>query len=197
MKKLITSLLLLLYVSLAAQKMKLLSGKMSELKGQVEFNIQFSYDSMIIGTDSNEREYLKVKKREWELKEPGRGLAFVQFWFDDRKELYEPTFIKYFQDYAGVKLNQGNAKYTLIIKTTRTEGGWSIGVLNHPGEIDGEMWIVESADQNKVIAKVGFYDFAGEYASGGDFAMTARIQAAYLLVGKWLGVFLKKKSKKG
>lgn len=70
-----------------------------------------------------------------------------------------------------------------------------IPVLIHPGEIDGELLIIEPANHNKVIAKVGFYNFKGNNVFGGDFEMTARIQSAYALAGKDLGDFLKRKSR--
>jgi hypothetical protein len=182
--------------STTAQKVKLLSGRLSQVKGEKEFNIRFSYDSMIVGSAKNETEYLKEKKEAWELKEEGRGILFVKSWFDDREKLYAPAFIKHFENYSRVKLKPENSRYTLIIKTKRTEGGWDAGVMGMPGEIDGEMWIVESSDFSKTIAKVGFYNFKGSTFYGGDFEMTKRIQSAYVLVGKVLGDYLRKKSKK-
>jgi hypothetical protein len=194
--KRLTILFLFITCSAIAQNMKLLSGDISQVKGEKEFNIRFSYDSMLVGLGMNEIEYLKEKKKAWELKEEGKGILFLRVWFEDRKELYEPSFIRNFEDYSKVKLKQENSRYTLIIKTKRTEGGWSGGLIGMPGEIDGEMWIVESSDFSKIIAKVGFYNFIGSYRTGGDFEMTYRIQSAYVLAGKGLGDFLRRKSKK-
>jgi hypothetical protein len=178
-----------------APKMRILEGNMKTLKGQTSFQIKFTYDGMIVGTNTREEEYIADKKKLWEGKEPGKGAAFEQQWFADRARLYEPAFIQNFERFARVKLNDSTATYTLIVKTQRTEAGWNTGVMSHPGKIDGELWIVESADNRKVIARVGFYEFSGSDAYGGDFEMTRRIKSAYLLAGRGLGEFLRKKSK--
>ena len=178
-----------------AQKRKLLGGSLDGLKEQTSYDLKFTYDSMMIGEVVPEKQYLAEKKRDWEVKEPGKGYVFVDQWFNVREARYEPTFIKNFEKYANVKLNDKNAKYALIVKTKRTEGGWNLGITSHPGEIDGEMWVVESADHSKVIAKIGFYDFRGKISTGGDFEMTNRINSAYELAGKGLGDFIKRKSK--
>jgi hypothetical protein len=182
--------------SALAQKMKLLSGSLKPLKGQKSYDIQFTYDSMTVGGDGmSEKNYLRQKKNDWEVKEPGRGSDFVEKWFFDRQRLYEPAFIKKFEHYSNLKLEDTAAKYTLIVKTKNTEGGWSVGVMGHPGEISGEMWIVDSANKSNVIAKILFFEFTGKISSGGDFDMTQRIKGAYEVTGRWLGDFVRRKTK--
>lgn len=192
-------LLLLFFTSqsLLAQSVKLLDGSLESLKGQKSYNIIFRYDSMLVGmADPNpEKVFLLEVKKRWEDREPGRGSDFIQEWFEDRKLLYEPSFIQNFKQYAKVELPDPQAAYTLIVKTKHTEGGWFGGVLAHPGQIDGELWIVESADQSKVVARIAFYKFTGKIQYPGDFEMTTRIQSAYAIAGKGLGDFVKRKSK--
>jgi hypothetical protein len=178
-----------------AQKRKLIGGSLNGLKGQKSYDIQFTYDNMLVGDGMPENQYLAQKSRDWEVKEPGKGPAFVAQWFDSRQVRYEPTFIKSFEGYSRIKLKDKNAKYTLVLKTKRTEGGWDFGIATHSGEIAGEMWIVESADQSNVIAKIGFSDLIGNVAFGGDFDMPRRIQSAYGFAGKALGDFLKRKAR--
>src|SRR5688572_4998909 len=177
------------------QKVKLLSGTLAGLKSEASFRIIFRYDSMIVGNDTPEKAYLRKKKQQWEEAEPGRGSDFVEMWFTDRKELYEPEFIKNFEENAKVKLGDLDAKYTMIVKTTRTEGGWSGGVFNHPGEIDGEVLFVEASDKSKIIARIGFYKIIGKEFYGDDFEMTKRIQAAYAVAGKGVGDLFRRKAK--
>lgn len=185
---------LMLFNSADAQR-RLLSGSLAGLKGQPSYALIFTYDSMIIGVDKAEKQYLEEKRKIWEQNEPGKGDDFVHQWFDDREALYEPAFIRGFEKHSAIKLNDKDAKYTVIVKTIRTEGGWDVGVMGHPGEIDAEIWIVESADHSKVIAKLGFYGFSGTVSSGGDFEMTRRIQSAYEITGKWLADYIKRKAK--
>ncbi len=186
---------LMFATSVHAQKREVISGNLKELKGQTSYNIMFTYDDMLIGDGKKEKEYLLEKKRSWDEKEPGRGSAFVTQWFNDRERYYEPTFIKGFEKYSRIKLNDRDAQYTLIFKTTRTEGGWNIGITSHFGEIDGELLVVETADKNNVVAIISFRDISGKNAFGGDFEMTTRIQSAYEKAGMWLGDYIRKKTK--
>ena len=189
--------LIILSFSATAQRMKLLSGSLKDLKGQTSYDVQFKYDGMLVGRGIPEKTYLDGLKTRWEEKEPGKGKgsSLVNKWFDDRKVRYEPAFIKNFEQYSKVKLNDKNAKYTLLLKTMITEGGWDIGIEGGGGIIAGELWIVESADSNKVVTKINFYDSRGIDKNGGDFEMTTRIKSAYAITGKWLGIFYRKKSK--
>ena len=189
--------LFILSFTATAQKMELLNGSLNSLKGQMSYDIKFSYDNMIIGRGKSEKDYLDEKKMLWEQKEPGtsKGSDFVKLWFEDRKNSYEPAFVKNFEQYARTKLNDKNATYTILLKTKRTEGGWNLGVASHSGEIDGELWIVESANHDKVIAKIAFFNIEGDNYLGGDFEMTWRINSAYKRAGTVLGYFVKKKSK--
>jgi len=183
--------------TLLAQRVKLLAGSLKSLKGQKSFNIVFRYDSMLVGMADPrpEKVFLSEVKSRWDEREPGKGSDFIQEWFEDRKLLYEPAFIQHFKQYAKVELPDPQAPYTLIVKTKHTEGGWFGGVLAHPGEIDGEIWVVASADPSKVVARIGFYKFTGKIQYPGDFEMTTRIQSAYAIAGKGLGDFVKRKSK--
>lgn len=185
---------LIISPSAMAQKRKLISGSMEGLKEYKSYDIKFTYDYMIVG-EKSEKQFLQEKRKVWEEKEPGQGSAFVQQWFYARKDYYEPTFIKAFEEVSKIKLGDKEAKYTLIVKTLKTNGGWGIGVAAGAGDIGGEMWIVESADENKVVARIAFSDFLGKVFTNGDFEMTNRINSAYALAGQGLGDFIKRKAK--
>jgi hypothetical protein len=171
--------------------MRVLAGNMKSLKPlrkEKSYNVVFSYDSMLVGRDIPETEFLAQKKEVWEVKEPGKGAEFEKMWFEDRKQSYEPTFIRNFEKFAYVKVDAA-AKYTLIIKTIRTEGGWNFGVAQSPAMLDLELWVVETADQNKMIVRIEFPEIKGRKYQGGDFEMTQRINDAYLYASKALGDF--------
>jgi len=187
--------LLLVSSSVAGQSIKLMSGDLRVLKGQKSYSIIFQYDNMLIGTGIPERAYLAEKRKQWELKEEGYGEEFVSRWFQSRADFYEPTFTSQFTKYSKVRLDDRNARYTLILKTQRTEGGWDGGVIGHPGEIDGLMLVVESANLEKVVATIRFKEIPGKSSNGGDFEMINRIRLAYQNAGKGLGMFFKRKTK--
>lgn len=163
----------------SAQKREVIYGSLNGLKAQKSYDITFTYDSMFVGMEVPEKRYLEVKRKAWDEKEPGKGDAFVAQWYDARRKLYEPTFIKSFEKFALLKLNDTTARYTMILKTYHTEAGWNLGVADHAGEIGGELWIVESADTNKIVAVISLFECLGTDSSGGDFEMTRRIQSAY------------------
>lgn len=78
------------------------------------------------------------------------------------------------------------AKYTLIYKTTFTEPGFNVGVMRKNATIDGEAWIVETADKNKVIAKIAVTKAPGRMFGGFDFDTGERISEAYAMAGRAL-----------
>jgi hypothetical protein len=159
---------------------------MKPLKGESSVNTEYTYDSLIVGTEKTEKDYISEKKKAWDLKEGGKGDDFEQMWFAERKTRYEPTFDHYLYKTAGVAVNKGNPTYTFIIKTRRTEPGWNVGVAAKAGEIDVEVWLVESADKSKVLAKIILLNQAGDNARGGDFEMGMRLQEAYMEAAKSL-----------
>jgi hypothetical protein len=193
MKKLLPILIVISFSS-SAQKMKIIQGSLQGLKDQASYDIKFSYDSMVVGRGIPENEYLDNVSARWEVKEPGKGPAFVKMWFDDRERLYEPEFVKYFENHSKIKLNDKDATYTLLLKTNSTEGGWDLGIEGSVAIIAGELWIVESADHSKVKARIRIRDSQGKDNHGGDFDMTTRIKSAYASAGKWLGIFILKHS---
>jgi hypothetical protein len=185
----------LVTVATYGQKRKIVSGSLDGIGTQDTYELVFDYEGMRVGAEIDEVEYLKTKEADWEAKEEGQGAAFVRRWFEDRKTLYRPAFIVGFQKFYKAKLGDDKAKYTLIIKTMRTEPGWYAGVMGHPAELDGECWVVESGNLSNVIAKIAFAGFVGKVSYGGGFEMTTRIQSAYEVLGNGLGDFIKRKSK--
>lgn len=194
MKNLLVILILVSFSS-SAQKMKVISGNLQELKSQTSYDIKFTYDTIIIGRGVPEKEYLKAVSERWEAREAGKGAAFVKMWFDDRSLLYEPTFIKNFEKSSKIKLKDKGASYLLLFKTNFIEGGWDAGIEGSNAIIAGELWIVDSNDPSKVKAKITVRDSQGHNNHGGDFEMTNRISSAYAAAGKWLGIYLSKHSK--
>lgn len=193
--KIILPVLLILSLPSVAQKMKILSGDLEGLRNESTFHIKFTYDNIVIGQGLREKDYLDKVSARWEEREPGKGPLFVKQWYDDRSRLYEPAFIKSFEAQSRWKLQDSNAKYTLILKTQHLEGGWDVGVAESSAILGGELWIVETADNSKVKAIVSVVDSQGANSSGGDFNMTNRIKSAYAAAGKWLAIFMMKKSK--
>jgi hypothetical protein len=196
LKKSLVILLVTASAASFAQRVKLIEGNLSSLKGVTGVKTEFTYENMIVGKDLTEKAYIAEKKANFDEKEPGRGDKWEKAWIADRKDRFEPQFRELFSKHAGISTVDDKSPYTLIFKTTRTEPGWNVGVMRVPAFIDGEAWIVSSSDRSKVIAKISVMKSPGRDAWGLDFETGARLQEAYAKAGKELGQFLTKANKK-
>jgi hypothetical protein len=174
-----------------AQKVKLIQGDVSALKNEKSINTEFAYDNMKVGKFDNEAEYVAKKKEEYNKKEAGKGDTWAVRWVDDREEKFEPQFNDLFEKTSAMTVSP-KAKYTLIYKTTFTEPGFNIGVMRKNATIDGEAWIVETADKNKVLAKIAVTKAPGRMFGGFDFDTGERITEAYAMAGRALAKFIVK-----
>ena len=185
-------------LGVSAQKIKLIEGDLSPLKGQKSVNTEFVYDGMTVTTKNRpEDEYLAEKTAEYNKKEPGKGDKWALAWKEDRKTRFEPQFRELFTKHSEMSsASDEKATYTLIFKTTSTETGYNIGISKRPAYIDGELSIVETANKSKVIAKITILNVVGSQFGGFDFETGARLQECYAKAGKELGAFIRKKTEK-
>jgi hypothetical protein len=195
MKNLLTVMFLCLALTGYSQKIKLVEGDVSVLKGQKSVTTEFTYDNMSVGKFPKEEDYVAQKKADLNKKEAGTGDKWELAWVSDRKERFEPQFRELFSKYAEISTVGENVPYTLIFKTVKTEPGWNIGISRAPAFIDAEAWIVDSSDHNKVLAKLTITKSPGRDAMGYDFETGARLQEAYAKAGKELGAYIKGKLK--
>jgi hypothetical protein len=140
-----------------------------------------------------ETDYVAEKKAAYNKKEAGKGDAWEKNWYADKEGRYEQHFDDLFEKQSGMDLDKaGNAKYTLIFKTKFVEPGYNIYVSRKNAELDGEAWIVETANPSNVIAKLSVDNCPGRTFGGNDYDSGVRIEEAYEVAGKGLGKFLKK-----
>ena len=80
---------------ITAQRYEIKAGKLENLKGITEYNVTFDYSQIVVNGYKTEAEYLedKMKKRE---KVEGKAEKFKEEWYANRKNMYEPAFINYF-----------------------------------------------------------------------------------------------------
>jgi hypothetical protein len=195
MKNLFLITFITLSMTAYGQKIKVVEGDLSILKGQKGVNTEFTYDNMSVGKFADEADYIAKKKEDYDKKEPGRGDKWEEAWISDRKERFEPQFRELFSKYSEMTTVDENAPYTLIFKTVKTEPGWNIGISRSPAFIDAEVWITETQNPNKVLAKVTITKSPGRDAMGYDYETGARLQEAYAKAGKELGAYIRKQTK--
>jgi len=193
--KLINKLILLftlicLALGADAQRIKLVEGDLSAIKGETTISVEFTYDNMGVGKYDKESEYIERKKEEYNKKEPGRGDEWEKSWISDRKHQFEPKFIELFEKNSGMTIKPGS-KYTMIFHTTYTEPGYNIYVTRKSAKIDAEVTIVLTSDRTKKIAVISVDNAPGRTFSGNDYATGDRISESYAVSGKKLGKFIK------
>ncbi len=195
MKKLLVILMLAIAVTGYSQKIKIIEGDLAPLKGQTSITTEFTYEGLIVGKDKDEADYVAKKKEEYNKKEAGKGDKWATDWVEDRANRYEPKFRELFAKESKMTTTGENATYTLIFKTTRIEPGFNVGVMRQNAYIDGEVWIVESANKDKVVAKITIANSPGGTFGGYDFDSGTRIAESYAKAGKEIGYLIAKKTK--
>jgi hypothetical protein len=168
------------------QKLKLTEGDLSPLKDEKSVGLKFTYDSMSVGKYPHEADYVNHKVEELNKDAPGKGDAWAKSWISDRASRFEPQFQELFEKYSKMQVS-ASSKYTLLFKTTVTEPGFNVGVWRKRAYIDGEAWIVETADMSHVIAKISVMNSPGRNFFGYDYDTGERIAEAYSSAGKKLG----------
>jgi hypothetical protein len=194
MKQTLTLILLCVTITGFAQKIKLIQGDLSVMKGQTSVKTEFQYD-MSVGKFAEEDDYIAQKKKELNGKEPGRGDTWEKSWKDDRKERFEPQFRELFSKHSDISTVGEDTQYTLIFKTIKTEPGFNVAVASRPAFIDAEATIVETSNPTTIVAKIAITKAPGRDVMGFDYETGARLQEAYAKAGKELGAFIKKNAK--
>lgn len=187
---------ILLFANAQAQKVRLTDGSLDALKNVKKLNVKFDYNGMGVGKFASEDDYIAKKKEDYNKKEAGKGEEWEKAWKADRKNRFEPQFKELFVKYSDITPGDyPNEKYTLIFKTIFTEPGYNIYVAKKNAEIDGEAWIVETANPNNVVAKISVQNCPGRTYVGNDYDTGERIQESYAVAGKGLGKFFSKELK--
>jgi len=194
MKNLLLVMLLCLSMVGYGQKLKMIEGDVSALKGQNAVAIEFKYDNMAVGK-TTETEYVAKKKGDYNKKESGKGDKWEAEWTGNREDKYEPSFKERFSKFSDIATPSQGTDYTLIFKTVKTEPGYNIGIRSEPAYIDAEVWLVESKDKEKALAKITIMKSPGSAIFGNEFDTAARLTDAYAMAGMELGAFIKGKLK--
>lgn len=185
--------------SASAQSMKLESGTLDFLKGQTALNVEYVYDGLTVGKET-EQAYMDKRMGEANKKEAGTGDKWKDGWKGGREKRFEPKFEELLNkqwEKKGVKAGKNpDAKYTLVLKTTNLDPGWNVGVMRSPASVSTEAHFYDTKDRSKSLAVISIQKAPGRDAMGYDFDATYRMQEGYAKTGKELGSFLLKKALK-
>ncbi len=179
-----------------AQKVKLVSGNATVLKGQTELNIQYTYEGMTVGK-KDEQVYVKEKVAERNKSKAKDGETWAAKWVEDRNAKYHPKFeytLNKALDKFKVKAlqNASGATYTLIVKIVSIEPGYNIGISRQNAYLDVAVTIVDNTQKEIAFMTIDncppFTSFGGY-----DFDTGGRIAETFSSAGYALGNFLAKK----
>jgi hypothetical protein len=142
---------------LQAQKFEVVSGSIDNISGIQRYNLVFEYATDLqISKNGSEQAFLKeeYEKREKELL--GSGENFKKLWFENRSNLYEPTFVQEFNSFrvadqqVTVAKNISSTAYTMKIKTISITGGYDDFFYVEEGEI-GVVISVYQTDTPEIV----------------------------------------------
>jgi hypothetical protein len=142
-----------------AQKIKITQGTFAELKGQKEVNVVFDYSQAQARGGApfanwkaqSEAAWLKQIVDKKNEKEAGTGDDFNKRWQAAKPGAFEPNFeIKLAELWEGVTAKRGmtSAKYTIRIKVTYMDPGFSMGVSASDAWLSSIIEVVETGTDN-------------------------------------------------
>ncbi|MGD2034162.1 MAG: hypothetical protein PVF73_03840, partial [Bacteroidales bacterium] len=172
-----------------AQKIKVASGDINNLKGINQLNIEFDYSDLAVGDFDNEEDYIAKRVAEINEKEAGAGDSWKVKWFDDREYRYEPKFKELFSKYAD-HIESGediDAEVTMNAHTIFIEPGFNVGVARRPAMINMKVTFSKGDEELVVIA---IDKCPGGDAMGFDYDTGGRIAEAYAKAGKSLAKYM-------
>lgn len=146
---------------LQAQQFEVISGSVENISGVQRYNLVFEYDDDLrISKDGSEQAFLQEQYVKREAKETGSGEKFKKLWFENRSNLYEPTFIQQFNSFRVANRQVTVAKkifstgYTMKINTVSITGGYDDFFYVEEGEIGVVISISETDTPENVLYAV-------------------------------------------
>ncbi len=183
------------------QKMKVVDGDFSFLKGQTQINVEFDYSNLKLYKDKRpETEYIKTRTAELEEKGRGKGKAWAKKWEAAKELIYAPKFLelmnRYLTEDYNMEFDQGltDAKYTLIVDATWMYPGYNVVVMRKPAKLSTTMRFIETANRSNVLLEITGKNAPGN-RYGGTFSNEDRLGEGYAKTGKTLAGMIKKKIK--
>lgn len=188
--------MVLLGLSMFAQKGKVIQGKWKTLSGIENFDLEFDYSDVEIPDYETEEAYIQEKMKEKNEDEPGQGEIWRKKYYADREEHFEPKFIESFNKRGDQKVGKelDNSDYTLKVITNRASNGWNVAVMRKPARIDAIIEIY-NGEENSPIFKVKYENVKGADALGYDFESHVRLGEAYAKLAKSFMKDFRKKAK--
>ncbi len=140
-----------------AQKIKITKGDFKELKGQTEVNVVWDYSEAQVRGGSPFATWKAMPEADWlqkivdkkNEKEAGTGDDWKKRWEAAKPNNFESSFeTKMAEMWEGTLVKRGldNAKYTIRVKVTYMDPGYSMGVSASDAWLSGIIEVVEGGN---------------------------------------------------
>lgn len=200
MKKVLLLSLMMVANVVLAQKVKVVSGNFSALKGQSEVNVVFDYSNLKLMKDNiTETEYIANRVKELNEKNKGNGEVWKKKWEGAKTGIWAPKFLEIAnvvskKSKTGISFQEdlNSAKYTLIVEAVWIFPGWDVYMMKQPAKVTTRIKLVETANKSNVLAELTSEDapgdqwgnnFSNESRIGEGFAKTAKTLVAKFIAG--------------
>lgn len=164
----------------------------SFLKKEKKLNVLFAYDGMTVGKNMTEEAYVAEKVAEKNEKKAGTGDEWKESWEKGKLNIYEPSFKLHFNkklSKMGLEAAEGDdAPMTVIVKTTRIEPGFNIGITSMAAQIDVEFIFVETSNHDNIIAQV----IMSKVTGSDTYTVSDRVNLAYIGAARQLAGYIAK-----
>jgi hypothetical protein len=193
-KLILFSAALLIGGSAFAQKIKVTSGNLKDLKGVEKIKITYDYTNLSVGDFKNENDYIAKKMADAEKSKPGTGESWKSKWYNDRTARFEPKFEELFSKHSEKVQSGKNVESDVVmnVHTIFIEPGFNVGVMRKSAFIN---LIITFTKAGKEVAVVEMTKSPGADVWGADFDAGYRISEAYARAGKVMGAYLTKSLK--
>ncbi len=200
MKKIAVLALVLVSSLTMAQKIKVISGDASVLKGEKQVNVEFDYSKLTLMNDElPEQRYVDERKADLNSKSDGNGDLWLQKWQSAKEMIWEPKFLELMEKYATnkkdvqFKKSNNTAKYTLIVEVLWIYPGWDVYIQRQPAKMTCNLKIVETANKGNVVFEMHASNAPGDQF-GSQFSNESRIGESFAKCGKTFAGYLVKKA---
>ncbi|MBP9794369.1 MAG: hypothetical protein KBC56_10280 [Flavobacterium sp.] len=194
MKKILVLSLIFVANALLAQKVDVVSGNFTALKGQSEVNVVFDYSHFkLMKENLTEAQYIQNRVKELNEKTKGNGEIWKKKWEGAKEMFWTPKFLEIANVVAkktktNLSFQEGlaSAKYTLLVEAVWIFPGWDAYMMKQPAKVTTRIKLVETANKSKVLAELLSEEAPGDQW-GSNFSNESRIGEGFAKTAKTLG----------
>ncbi len=188
--RIITVILVTIFSScslLFAQKYETNLGDLKNIEEISEYKVVFEYDSLLkIPNYDSEASFIAFQVDKRERKTRGSGIMFKQQWYGNRKSVYEPEFIKEFNNFKLKKrqINIGKenpkANHTMVITTSFIYPGYDATVWGEDTKLEVTISVYKNDSKETILYETKIVKIHGRPSSD-EFE---RVKTAYGELGR-------------